>query len=138
MATTKQRKLAQAIVQNSQQAKPATDKELLVSSGYSTITAESSSHVIMAQEGLKDALSDLGFTEENAKSITAKILLDDKEQSKDRLKAAEMVFKVHGSFVPGTDAPTTNIQNIFFDANIQLATKEYERSLKRLIENETD
>lgn len=137
MPTTRQKKLAEAIVANSQKSKPLPDKELLVSSGYATSTAESSSTVIIATEGVQNALSTLGFTEDNAKSVTASIMLDDKEASRDRLKAAEMTFKVYGSFAPGSEAPTSVIQNIFYDANIQIATRAYEQNLKKLLANET-
>lgn len=123
-------------MQNSQKEKPLNKQQLVVSSGYSVMSADSSAHLILEKKGVKDELEKLGFTEANAKNVVSKILLNDDEQSKDRLKAAEMVFKVHGSFAPEQAPQTTNVQNIFFDANIQLATKAYEENLKKLLSNE--
>lgn len=137
MATLKQKRLALAIVKNSQKAKPLNKQELVVSSGYGVITADRHASEVIDSKGVQEELSALGFTEENAKAVTAQILLNPKEASRDRLKAAEMAFKVHGSFAPGQDSPATNVQNFFFNASIQTATRAYEENLKRLIANET-
>lgn len=123
-------------MEDSQKPSPRNKKELLVSSGYSVISATASAKDIIEQKGVQKELSALGFTVDNAKSVTTQILLNDKEQSKDRLKAADMVFKVHGAYVPEPSAPVTNIQNVFFDTKIQIATKDYEASLKKLLANE--
>ena len=46
--------------------------------------------------GVKLALQARGFTEENAKGVVAKILLNGKDENK--LRSAEMIFKVFGSY----------------------------------------
>lgn len=47
-----------------------------------------------------EALKELGFDSDNAKTVVAEILSDESNEPKDRLKAAEMIFKVHGDFAP--------------------------------------
>lgn len=135
MATARQRKLAQAIVKNSQLAKPLNKKELLVSSGYSVISAEASAGLIIEQKGVQEELSTLGFTEANAKAVTASILLGEKSEDRDKLKAADMVFKVHGTYVPEQSKEAPSVVNIFHNPNVLLATQMYEASLKALITN---
>lgn len=46
------------------------------------------------------ALKDLGFDSDNAKRVVGEILNDGSLEPRDRLKAAENVFKVHGDFAP--------------------------------------
>lgn len=47
-----------------------------------------------------EALKGLGFDSNNAKTVVAEILSDETNEPKDRLKAAEMIFKVHGDYAP--------------------------------------
>lgn len=100
MPTILQRNLAENIVKNIKNRKPKTKKELVVSSGYSEMSAESSAHFIIEQKGVQEALEEFGFTEDNAKKVVAEILLSDKTQASDRLRAASEVFKVKGSYAP--------------------------------------
>ena len=82
--------------------KPRNKKQLLVAAGYSEITASASPQVIFNQEGTKKAievaLESQGFTEARAKQVVAEILDKKFAEDKDRLKAAELIFKVHGTF----------------------------------------
>lgn len=99
MSTVRQKKLARNIIENLQSAEPETMKDIIISSGYSPISADSSSHVIMNQKGLKEELEVLGFNPKAAKKVVADILHNGEEESS-RLKAADMVFKVHGTYAP--------------------------------------
>ena len=45
-------------------------------------------------------LKKLGFDSNNAKRVVSQILNDESAEPKDRLKASEMVFKVHGDYAP--------------------------------------
>lgn len=137
MATARQRKLAQAIVKNATQAKPDNLGVLLASVGYSTKVAKAKPTEIIESPGVQQELSSLGFTEENAKAITASIMLGEKSEDRDKLKAADMVFKVHGTYVPEQSKEVPNVTNIFHNPNILLATQMYESSLKALITNAT-
>lgn len=91
----------------------------------------------MESKGTQAELSALGFTEENAKAVTASILLNEKEASRDRLKAAEMTFKVHGTFQPESTNDNRSVVNIFNNPTFEVATRTYEQSLKEAIRNET-
>ena len=48
----------------------------------------------------KEALEELGFNENTAKEVVGSILKDETIEPQHRLKAAEQVFKVHGSYAP--------------------------------------
>lgn len=99
MSTIRQKKLAKAIVENIQSKESLTAKDLLISAGYDETTANASSTRTLEQPGVVKELSILGFTEENAKSVVATIMNGDYEPNA-RLKAADMTFKVHGSYAP--------------------------------------
>ena len=100
MSTLKQKNLARGIVEN-MKAKPIkTAAELLVSVGYDETTATAMPHRTIQQKGVQEELKKLGFDEEKAKEVVGEIMLSEDEEARDRLKAAEMVFKVFGSFAP--------------------------------------
>lgn len=47
-----------------------------------------------------EALRELGFDSDNAKRVVGEILNNDSLEPRDRIKAAENVFKVHGDYAP--------------------------------------
>lgn len=98
MATIRQKTLAQNMVKNAKTGNKLNKKELLVSSGYSEISAEASPGVIMEQKGVKEELENLGFDTESAKKVVKNILAKGKEENK--LRAADMIFKVTGDYAP--------------------------------------
>lgn len=98
MPTNKQRKLAKLIVENSTLDKPMNRADMLVSVGYSENTAIGKPKEIFDGEGVHEALAEFGFTETNAKSVVAEILLNPDEDANVRLNAAKEVFKVRGSY----------------------------------------
>lgn len=98
MATLMQKKLAETIVQAAKLGKRMNKKQLVVSSGYSPISAESSAHLILEQKGVQEELENLGFDTESAKKVVKSILKTGKEENK--LKAADMIFKVVGDYAP--------------------------------------
>lgn len=100
MPTPKQEKLAEQIIENSKRDKPLTAKEMLVNVGYATSVAESKPNEIIEAEGVTQALEERGFSVVAAKDVVGEILEDPLEKATDRLKAADMVFKVHGSYAP--------------------------------------
>ncbi len=112
MSTLKQKNLAENIVNNSKRKDPLNKQELVVSSGYSPTTADGHANQIIEQEGVKEALADLGFTEENAKKVVSEIMLNPEEDSNARLKATDQVFKVHGSYNEAGEGNRTLIINI--------------------------
>lgn len=131
MPTVRQKKLAQAIIKNATAQVPLTKKEMMVSSGYSEITADASPHVILEQKGVKKALNDFGFNEDAAKRVVAEILEDEDVQPKDRLKASELIFKVQGSFAPEKKIEAViNLNNQTISEEEKNIVAEYEEKLR--------
>jgi len=100
MSTPKQQKLAREIVENLQRDKPLQMGEMLESVGYAKSVAEAKPSDIIGRQGVQDALVVLGFTEDKAKSVVAEIMNNPQADPNSRLKAADMTFKVHGSYAP--------------------------------------
>ena len=97
MSTILQQKLAKEIATaNGKKNK----QEMLVTAGYSMITAEASASRTFEQKGVQKELKQLGFTEYNAKKVVGKILLNEKIKPDTRILAAREVFKVVGSYAP--------------------------------------
>jgi Flp pilus assembly CpaF family ATPase len=100
MATQRQKKLAKAIVENAVAEKPKGIGQILENIGYSKNTAEAIPGEIIAAKGVQEELITLGFTEDNAKSVVSEIMLNPEAEDNNRLKAADMVFKVKGGYAP--------------------------------------
>lgn len=71
--------------------------DIIAAAGYGTGLQTQPSRVLDSV-GVHMALEDMGFSEETAKNVVKAILSDSKAMHKDRLKAADMVFKVHGTY----------------------------------------
>lgn len=125
MATIRQRKLAKAIVENLSAEEPLNKQELVVSAGYSVKSATQASKQIMETEGVKQSLVSFGFNEDKAKEVVAEILVAG-ENDNVKLKAAEMIFKVHGSFAPE--------KNINLNINGTPTTEEREKLKQNALE----
>lgn len=100
MGTTKQKRLAKVIIENTKLEEPLNKGELVEAGGYSKITATTKPGVIIGQKGVQEELVKSGFTEDNAKKVVEEIMLDESKDANARLKASDMVFKVHGSYAP--------------------------------------
>ena len=98
MPTIRQRKVAKIIVDSLEKGETPTGIDILKSSNYSTTTSETKSTKIINSEGVREALEDLGFTEDNAKKVVSDIMLNEKVDPNARLKATDQVFKVRGSY----------------------------------------
>lgn len=99
MSTIRQKKLAKAIVEAVSQDKPPTKQELVLNAGYSENTADNEAKSIIESKGVQEELGLLGFDPETAKAIVGEILIGG-ENDNVKLKAADMVFKVHGTYAP--------------------------------------
>lgn len=99
MATTKQKKLARALIDNVVADDPLNKQQLVESVGYSALTADRLATKVIGSRGVREELVLLGFNESTAKEVVAEILIGG-ENDTVKLKAAEIVFKVHGSFAP--------------------------------------
>ncbi len=97
--TSKQKRLARKLVEAINSDEPYTKGGLILQAGYSFDKSRSPRDVIDTP-GVKYELEQLGFSEEKAKEVVGGILGDIDEKAGDRLKAAEIVFKVHGTYAP--------------------------------------
>lgn len=100
MGTIRQKKLAKAIVENMASKKPKTAGQLLENVGYAENTATGIPSVIIESKGVQEELIELGFSEDRAKRVVAKIMNSEEIEPNTRLKAADMTFKIHGSYAP--------------------------------------
>lgn len=96
--TILQKNLAENIILNERIKRYKTLRELLMASGYSETSANTEPGKLIQNPGVQKALINLGFSEDSAKAVVGEILINGTEQN--RLKAAEMVFKVHGTYAP--------------------------------------
>ncbi len=100
MATEKQKKIAQLIVENTKLDKPLNGGEMLEKVGYSKSMQTAKVNDVLGSEGVKEELENMGFTEENAKKVVAEIMNDPTKDPSSRLRATDQVFKVRGSYAP--------------------------------------
>jgi len=131
MATTKQKNVAKEIVENAGREKPKTDKEILKCSNYSQSVVDTKSTKIINSEGVQQELQVLGFTSKNAKTVVSEILLNSDARHNDRLKAADMVFKVDGTYAPEKKAILT--QKVESNAKTKELTDRFEEEFKQTL-----
>lgn len=132
MSTAKQKKVAKLIIANATLDKPLNGGEMLEKVGYSDGIAKYPSRVLDS-DGVKEELAVHGFTPEAAKTVVSKIMNDDLVEPNARLKAADMTFKVHGSYAPEKSV-AINVDVAIDDKDLSLAQQlldERTKSIKR-------
>ena len=97
--TIRQKRVARRIKEAVESDEKITVGEILRQEGYSENISRQPSRVINSP-GVQEELAAIGFTPENARVVVGQILLDSSNKPEPRLKAAEIIFKVHGSFAP--------------------------------------
>lgn len=97
MPTIRQKKLAKAVVENLSREQPLNKQELVASVGYTPASADKKATEILASSGVQEELAILGFDPETAKQVVGQILTNGENDSV-KLKAADMIFKVAGSY----------------------------------------
>jgi len=96
--TPLQRETARLVVETAKgKTKFKSNAELVAKAGYG-IGIQTSPHRVLNSDGVKIALSELGFNPEGAKKVVESIMYNVKAKDADRLKASDMVFKVHGTY----------------------------------------
>lgn len=98
MPTIRQEKVARLIIENAKLDNPATGGQMLEKVRYGKISKQPSR--VLKSKGVKAALKEYGFTEDNAKKVVSEILLNAKVKPDTRINAAKEVFKVQGSYAP--------------------------------------
>lgn len=126
MATLKQKKVAKAIVENYDNENFLTSGQILEKVGYSPNMVKNPK-MVLESAGVQEELARLGFDEQTAKEVVGTILTDETNEPKDRLKAAEMVFKVHGTFAAEKHV------NLNLDAKSTERTKQLGDTIIRLL-----
>lgn len=126
MSTLRQKKLAEAIVQNLHSEEPLNKQELVVSSGYSPTTADGHANQILEQKGVQEELKILGFDSNTAKTVVAEILLKG-ENDMVRLAASREIFKVNGDYAPEKRV------NLNLDADLSTREQDVARTLEELL-----
>lgn len=130
MPTQKQVKIAQLIINNAHMDKPLNGGEMLAKVGYSKSMQTAKVNDVLESEGVLEALNDFGFNEKNAKTVVAEILLNGDNDANARLKAADQVFKVHGTYAPEKSIAANITINTVDPKAIEIA-KKYEEELKQ-------
>lgn len=127
--TIRQRKAAQLIVDTARgKTGILTDAEIVRAAGYSQ-TVEQVPHKVLSNSGVLEALDDLGFNEETAKKVIAKILNSDESKDENKIRAADLVFKVKGSYVADQNTKENNANPIIY-AKIEQHITVFENQLK--------
>ena len=97
--TFRQKLAAEHLIEAVKNKKPITGREIVEKAQYGTGLQHQPKRVL-ASVGVREALKDYGFTEENAKKVVAEILLSKRIKPDTRIRAASEVFKVQGSYAP--------------------------------------
>lgn len=130
MFTPRQEKLADEIIKNSQREKPLNKGEMLEKVGYAESTRLAKSGDIIESEGVQEALVKKGFSIDKAKEVVADILTGEKTKDENKLRAADMIFKVQGGYAPEKHESVNVNINTLDERSLELA-KEYEEKLKK-------
>lgn len=111
--------------------------EMVRAAGYSEYVSLKVPGVTIDSHGVKEVLKEkYGFTEDNAKKVVADLMLDEEQDGNVRLKAADMTFKVHGSYAPEkTMQQSVNVEGSPQDyVEAEKLRLEYEEKLRKQIE----
>lgn len=131
MSTIRQKKLAHEIVENLKRVKPKNKQDLLISVGYAEKTADRRAAGVIASKGTQEELQKLGFSSDNAKRVVGEILNKELAEDKDRLKAAELIFKVNSDFAAEKHL-NVNVQTTFkADGQVKEVLELANEELKR-------
>ena len=129
MPTAKQKKVAELIIENATLDKPMTGGEIVESSGYG-VSMKKNPQVVMNSDGVKEALNDFGFNEDNAKKVVSEIMLDSDQDANARLKATDQVFKVHSTYAPERSQNVNVNVEVSNPKALEIA-KKYEEEIKK-------
>lgn len=136
--TAKQRKIAKLLIENETLDKPLNKMQMLEKVGYAKSMQTAKANDVIESEGVKEALNDYGFNEHNAKLVVAEILLNSDNEPNSRLKAADMTFKVFGSYA----AEKSTSLNLTVEArlddkdDLNAIREEFDKKLKAKLINE--
>ncbi len=125
MATQRQKRVAKLIIENATLDKPLNGAQIVEKSSYSKAVQIKPGQVLNST-GVKEELEVLGFTPDNAKKVVSEILNNIEVEPNARLKAADMTFKVHGTYAPEKSV-TLNIEAKVDDNDLNIAKQLLEQ-----------
>ena len=128
MATVKQKRVAQLIIENSTLDKPLNGGQMLEKVGYSKSMQTAKVNDVLESEGVQEALEEYGFTLDNAKRVVTEIMLNSDVSPGDRLRATDQVFKVKDGY-----AATKNV-NVNLDVTSELKEKS-RQAIKQFLDD---
>ena len=67
--------------------------------GYSSVTADNKAYEMIERAGVRLALAAKGFTVPNAQGLVSQCLHDQEADYADRLRSADMIFRVNGMYI---------------------------------------
>lgn len=130
MPNAKQKKVADALIENMMSKEPLTKGQLLVEAvSYTPKTAKVKGNDIITHPGVKQAMQDRGFTVENAKAVVSEIMFSS-ETDVARLKATDQVFKVLGAYAPEKQVTMNLDVPVAKDTKVDEYVKDFEEGLK--------
>ena len=129
MTTQKQKRIAKELIDNTQRKKPDTAQAMVERVGYTRSAAKAKSKEIINSKGVKEAMIEYGFSEDKAKQVVGDILIKGKKE-KNKLSAADMIFKVQGTYAP-TKSIQLNIEKKIIDPEILESEQKYNELIKR-------
>lgn len=139
MSTLKQKKLAMKVVEALQSDNPPNQQDLLISAGYSPLTASNSSSRQLEQKGVIEELERLGFCVEAADNVIFDLLKRGRKEET-RIKASQEIYKRMGAYAPEKKASVNVNVEMGQTGNIEkveLIRQEYEAKLREsLLQNE--
>lgn len=98
MATIKQKVVARRVKKAIEDGENISAGAIVESSGVYGVSMKKNPQVILRSQGVQEELENLGFDADSAKKVVQHILTKGKEEN--RLKAADMIFKVIGEYAP--------------------------------------
>ena len=131
MGTVRQKKVAKLIVENATLDIPLNGAQIVEKSGYAEIMKKNPKNVIDT-EGVQEELAIIGFDEDSAKKVVSTILHGEETANNDKLKAADMIFKVTGGYAPEKRISANINTTIVSDEKANKLAKKYEEKLKQL------
>lgn len=139
MPTIRQKRVAKLIIENSKLDKPLNGGAMLAKVGYSKSMQTAKVNDVLESDGVQEALRESGFTEDNAKKVVESIMLNERVEPNARLKASDMVFKVHGSYAPERNINTNlNIKVNPKDKDLIALRDKYEEELRSKLNEHTE
>lgn len=133
MPSLRQRKVAKVIIDSVKKGETPTGIEILKRSNYSKSTSETKSTYVIQSEGVQQALTEAGFSEDGAKKVVQEIMYNPKVDASARLKATDQVFKVHGSYAPEKTVNVNVKADVKDMSKFEIVRQRYEDELKKEI-----